>query len=182
MVVSFLASGGIGVAVASCPPLCSPRPLKQPPLSATSPRELIYNAHLGNTKGLLSSLRFNAFSPQVAALSFLHVISSPPSFPPTSFSLFPFAPRAPFFTSVISRYSSTFYSLFIIFFVALTRVARKTMSSCDFSMIVSWAKRLSFYTILFSMCYTSLIAVVCHKYEKFSINVLKNNLINLKDN
>lgn len=116
MVVLFLASGGIGVAVASCPPLCSPRPLKQPPLSAAFPRELIYNAHLGNTKGLLSSLRFNVFSPQVAVLSFLHVISLPPSFPPTSFSLSPFAPRAPFFTSVISRYSSTFYSLFIVFF------------------------------------------------------------------
>lgn len=90
MVVSFLASGGIGVA--SCPPLCSPRPLEQPPLSATSPRELIYNAHLGNTKGLLSSSRFNAFSPQVAALSFLHVISSPPSFPPSILFSFPVPP------------------------------------------------------------------------------------------
>lgn len=65
MVVSFLASGSIGVA--SCPPLCSFRSLEQPPLSAASsppPRELIYNAHLGNTKGLLSSSRFNAFSPK----------------------------------------------------------------------------------------------------------------------
>lgn len=113
MVVSFLASGNIGVA--SCPPLCSFRPLEQPPLSAASPRELIYNAHLGNTKGLLSSSRFNAFSPQAAALSFLHVISSPPSFPLMSFSLFSFALRAPFFRPVISRYSPAFYSFFVIF-------------------------------------------------------------------
>jgi len=41
-------------------------PPEQPPLSAASPRELIYNAHLGNTKGLLSFSRFNVFSPRVA--------------------------------------------------------------------------------------------------------------------
>lgn len=67
MVVSSSAFGGIGVAVMSCSPFCSLRPSGQPPLSAASPRELIYNAHLGNTKGLLSSSRFNVFSPRVAA-------------------------------------------------------------------------------------------------------------------
>lgn len=123
MVVSFLASGGIGVA--SCPPLCSPRPLEQPPLSATSPRELIYNAHLGNTKGLLSSSRFNAFSPQVAALSFLHVISSPPSFPPAFFSL---SPCPLFYADDLAILFHLLFALYrFFFFVALSRIACKVI-------------------------------------------------------
>lgn len=93
---------GIGVAMVShrSP---SPRRLRspeQPPLSAASPRELIYNAHLGNTKELLSSSRFNVFSfpaSRRGALSFLHVISSPPSYLPPSlppfFSYFPLTPH-----------------------------------------------------------------------------------------
>lgn len=90
MVVSFLASGSIGVA--SCPPLCSFRPLEQPPLSAASPRELIYNAHLGNTKGLLSSLRFNAFSPKSPRCPFYTLFRRRHPFPQRSF-LFPRSPH-----------------------------------------------------------------------------------------
>lgn len=51
--------------------------------------ELIYNAHLGNTKGLLSSLRFNVFSLRDYSSFFSLVISSSLGHPsPCSFTFF----------------------------------------------------------------------------------------------
>lgn len=91
MVVSSLTSGCIGVAMVPRPPLCPSCSPRQPPLSAASLRELIYNAHLGNTKGLLSSSRFNVFSPRVAAARcpFYTLFRRRHPFPRRPFFLFP---------------------------------------------------------------------------------------------
>lgn len=130
MVVS--ASGGIGVVVVSH--RFSRRQLRspdQPPLSAASPRELIYNAHLGNTKGLLSSSRFNVFSPRVvvaARCPFYTLFRRPASLPPSPVSFFP-SPLAPyvffFRTGDLSRCSSTFSS-FVVFLLC------RLVFSCNF--------------------------------------------------
>lgn len=70
-------------------------------------RKLIYNAHLGNTKELLSSLRFNVFSPRrLAAHPFLSLLARHvPSLSPI-FSLSPdLAVASPFLLLRPSRYT-----------------------------------------------------------------------------
>lgn len=123
MVVSFLASGSIGVV--SCPPLCSFRSLEQPPLSAASPRELIYNAHLGNTKGLLSSSRFNAFSPKSPRCPFYTLFRRRLS-PSVLFS-FLVRPMCSLFYA--GDFAILFHLLFALhrFFAALNRIARRAI-------------------------------------------------------
>lgn len=126
MVVSFLASGSIGVA--SSPPLCSFRPLEQPPLSAASLRELIYNAHLGNTKGLLSSSRFNAFFPKSPRCPFYTLFRRRQPFPQLLFS-FLVRPMCSLFLHRRFRdtLSPSIHSSSFFFFASLSRITRRVL-------------------------------------------------------
>lgn len=59
-----------------CGRVAARHPRPRHPRSLVPVGELIYNAHLGNTKGLLSSLRFNVFSLRDYSSFFSLVISS----------------------------------------------------------------------------------------------------------